>query len=94
MQKVLLSLAILALLTSEGSISQAAALSEKQMDSVSAGYIIAIPIAGCDCYFYIRPQPGPPGTMTPMLQTPTSSPPLLDPGNAVPELFPALAALK
>jgi len=87
MRKALYSLATLSLFAATGSISNAALLSDRQMDSVIAGYIIAIPIQGCDCYIYIRPQPGPPGTATPMLQTPTSTPPSLDPGGSIPELI-------
>jgi hypothetical protein len=76
MRKVLLSLAGLLLLSTAGLASEARPLTNKQMDTVTGGYIIAIPIPGCDCYLYIRPQPGPPGTMTPMMQTPVIQAPV------------------
>jgi hypothetical protein len=68
MRKVLLGLLALPFLATAGLAGEARPLTDKQMDTVTAGYIIAIPIAGCGCYLYIRPQPGPPGTMTPMMQ--------------------------
>jgi hypothetical protein len=70
MRKMLLGLTVLPFLVSAGLAGEATPLSNAQMDQITAGYIIAIPITGCDCYVYIRPQPGPPGTATPMVQTP------------------------
>jgi hypothetical protein len=69
MKKVFLGLAGLLLLSSAGLAGEARPLNNQQMDTIIAGYIIAIPVPGCDCYFYIRPQPGPSGA-TPMIQTP------------------------
>jgi hypothetical protein len=68
MRKVRLGLAILPFLTTAALAGGATPLTNEQLDKVTAGYIIAIPIPGCDCYIYIRPQPGPPGTATPMVQ--------------------------
>jgi hypothetical protein len=70
MRKVLLGLLALPFLATAGLAGEARPLTDKQIDTVTAGYIIAIPIAGCGCYLYIRPPPGPPGTMTPMMQAP------------------------
>ena len=76
MRKVFLCLGVLLYLTTVGLADEARPLTDKRMDTVTAGYIIAIPITGCDCYFYIRPQPEPPGTATPMVQTPTMQAPV------------------
>jgi hypothetical protein len=74
MRKILLGLTVVPFLGSAGWAGEATPLSNTQMDRITAGYMMAIPITGCDCYLYIRP---PSGAATPMVQTPTAQTPTL-----------------